>query len=558
MRNNILTFLKVFPLFFFIIFIATFGLLQGYFQQDEWMGIADVMLSYSRPWWYPYLPWVHFSPIGVFIWSTLYKVFHLQAQFYFLIQLIIHASCATFVYILTTKITKKKAVGLLTALLFLTNARAHQAFTHLAIFHTTTLAMFFILLFFVFLSGIKSKVLSFKNALILTLIFIAAVATREEGFIIIPIAIAYLFCFDKNKICKKNIIPLGIFSIGVVAFLAVRIFAQMLNPVPVPLKYQITGSGAKYNMATVPVKFVVQNLIYSERFVLFFVANTQKAYPEIDSFFTSHAPIMDAGFFYVFSMMAIIFAFWLWRVRPKRMGPMLIFLFTWIFANAFILSFVGRQLSVIEPRYLYFSSFPVLCLLSIFLYTMFISQDKLKIINVAKKIFVIFILGLLVFTSVEEIRGAVRRQIVDGEAKKKIIKSLLTVHPTLSKNTIFYVKCKVECYRNNRDFGISNQNVLPFSSGPGMNFLVVYASVQGQEKDWGQFFTNLFLFNTFSEDYKKIGDRSFGYFVTKSKLEETLKKNKLSTDIVVALEIDESTYNFKDISKEFRKTIFQN
>lgn len=558
MRNNILTFLKVFPVFFFIIFIATFGLLQGYFQQDEWMGIADVMLSYSRPWWHPYLPWVHFSPIGIFIWSTLYKVFHLHAQFYFLIQLIVHASCATLVYILTLRITKKKAIALLSGLLFLTNARAHQAFTHLAIFHTTTLAMFFILLFFVFLSSIKNKVLSFKSTLILFLIFIAAVATREEGFIIIPIAAVYLFCFDKDKINKKNIIPLAMFSIGVTAFLSVRMFAQLLNPVPVPLEYQITGSGAKYNMVTIPVKFVVQNLIYSERFVLFFIANTQKAYPEIDSFFASQAPIIDAGFFYVFSMMAIIFAFWLWRVRPTRIGPMLIFLFTWIFANAFMLSFVGRQLSVIEPRYLYFSSFPVLCLLSIFLYTVFISQDKLKIINVAKKLFVIFILGLLVFTSVEEIRVAVRRQMVDGEAKKKIIKSLLTVHPTLSKNTIFYVRCKVECYRNARDFGIPNQNVLPFSSGPGMNFLVTYASVQGQEKEWGQFFTNMFLFNTFSEDYKKIGDKSFGYFVTKSKLEETLKKNKLSKDIVVALEIDESTYTFRDISEEFRKTIFQN
>jgi len=558
MRNNILIFLKVFPVFFFILFIATFGLLRGYFQQDEWMGIADVMLSYSRPWWHPYLPWVHFSPIGVFIWSTLYKIFHLQAQYYFLIQLIVHASCATLVYILTLRITKKKAIAFLTGLLFLTNARAHQAFTHLAIFHTTTLAMFFILLFFVFLSSIKSKVLSFKSTLILTLIFIAAVATREEGFIIIPIAAVYLFCFDKGKINKKNIIPLALFSVGVTAFLGIRMFAQLLNPVPVPLKYQITGSGAKYNIVTVPVKFVVQNLIYSERFVLFFIANTQRAYPEIDSFFTSQAPIMDAGFFYVFSMMAIIFAFWLWRVRPRYIGPMLIFLFTWIFANAFMLSFVGRQLSVIEPRYLYFSSFPVLCLLSIFLYTVFMSQDKYEIINIAKKIFVIFVLGLLVFSSVEEIRVAVQRQIVDGEAKRMIIKSLLTVHPTLSKNTIFYVRCKVECYRNARDFGIPNQNVLPFSSGPGMNFLVTYASVQGQEKEWGQFFTDMFLFNTFSEDYKKIGDRSFGYFVTKSKLEETLKKHKLSKDIVVALEIDESTYTFRDISEEFRKNIFQN
>jgi len=158
----------------------------------------------------------------------------------------------------------------------------------------------------------------------------------------------------------------------------------------------------------------------------------------------------------------------------------------------------------------------------------------------------------LLLTSYEEIRIAVDKQVVDGLAKKQIFKSLLEVHPTLSKNTIFYIQCHVKCYRNG-EFGIPNENVLPFSSGPGMNILVFYSV--GHEKEWSPFFAPDFLFDIFSEGYKKIGDRSFGYFVTKKKLVDTLTKYKISRDTVVALEVNESNYTFRDISKTFRKTL---
>lgn len=555
MNKTLKSFLLVFPIFLIIIFITTWGLLNGYFEQDEWLGIASVMNSHTLPWWSIYVPWVHFSPLGIFFWSTLYNIFHLQAQYYFLIELIVHSSIATLVFILTAHLTKNKTIAALTGLLFLLNGRAHQAFTHLSIVHSTDAAMFFILLFFVYLSSIKEKILSLKKIIILFLIFLAAVLVREEGFIIVPLFVAYLTCFDRFKINKTNFKYFGLLTAGIIIFLFVRVFVQTLNTEPVPVQYQITGSGAEYNLATIPVKFVVQNLIWSERIALFFLNNTKKAYPDIESYFTSQAPIIDAAFFYIFSLIVLIFAFWFWYIKPKRLFPILIFFSVWVLSNAFMLSFVGRHISVVEPRYLYFSSFPVFCLFSIFIYSLYISKSRIKIFNYAKKISVIMLLAVLFLASFQEIRIAVDKMSVSGIAKKKIIKSLHEVHPVLSKNTIFYVKCKVECYRNG-EFGISTKNVLPFSSGPGMNFLVTYAV--GQEKEWGPFFTNEFLFHTFSEGYKKIGDRSFGYFVAKSKLEDTLKKNHLSKNIVVALEINEDNYTFKDISKEFRETIFQN
>lgn len=554
MNRTLKSFLFVFPVFFIIIFIATWGLLNGYFEQDEWLGIASVMNSYNLPWWSIYVPWVHFSPLGIFFWSTLYNVFHLQAQYYFLIELIVHAFNATLVFILTARLTKNKAIAVLTGLLFLLNGRAYQVFTHLAFLHSTDATMFFILLFFVYLSGVKEKIVSLKKIIILFLIFLAAVLVREEGFIIVPLFVAYLICFNRQKINKNNFKYFGLFTIGIIIFLFTRIFAQSLNTESIPVQYQITGNGVEYNLATIPIKFVVQNLVWYQRIALFFLNNSKKAYPDIESYFVSQSPILDAAFFYIFGVIACIIAMWLWKFRPKNIGSYLIFFLTWIGANAFMLSFVGRHISVVEPRYLYFSSFPVLCFISIFMHSLYTSKSKILIFGLVRKIFVITLFVVLLLTSFQEIRIAVDYMSHSGIVKKKVLKSLRKVHPALSKNTIFYVKCKDKCYRNG-ELGIPPENVLPFSSGPGMNILVMYAV--GREKEWGPFFTNEFLFPIFSEGYKKIGDRGFGYFTTKSTLEEALKKNHLSKDIVVALEINEDNYTFTDISQDFRKILFK-
>jgi hypothetical protein len=550
------TFFIIFPIFFVIIFLTTYGLLNGYFEQDEWLGIATVMKSYNLPWWNIFVPGqIHFAPIGVFIWTSLYSIFGLHAIYYYLIELIIHASVATLVFILTLRLTNKKAIATLTGLLFLLNGRAHQGFTHLAIFHTTDTALFFILLFFVYLSGVKDKLFSLKNALILFLIFLGAVCTREEGFIIIPLLVIYILTYGKSKINKKNITPLVLFAVGIVFFLFIRSFAQTLYKEPIALKYQITGNGAEYNLLTLPPKYIVQNMIYSEDIAVFLLNNTQKVYPDIDSYFKSQAPLMDAAFFYIFILLLTAFILWLWFIKPKNIGSILLFCLIWIGANSFMLAFVGRHISVLEPRYLYFSAFPVFCLFSVFVYHLFIHKFNFKPLGILSKSVVVMLIAVLLVTSFQQIRTAVTKMSDSGTVKKKLLANLVQVHPKLSKNTIFYIKCKSTCHRNGDTFGIPNENVLPFSSGPGMNILVTYAAAQHEEKDWGQFFTHEFLFQMFDEDYKRIGDRSFGYFVTKSKLVNTLKRNHLSKDNIVVLEYNEDNYTFKDISKDFNKTI---
>lgn len=554
MNKTLKSFLIVFPFYFGIILLVTWGMFSSYFQQDEWMGFASIIRSYNLPWWDIFVPGtMHFAPLGVLFWSVMYHLFKLQAQYYVLVGLLIHTSVTALVFVLTARLTKNKMIALIAGLLFLLNGRAHQGFTHLAIFHSTDTTMFFIVLFFVYLANIKDKFLSFKNTLILYLIFLAAIGFREEGFIVIPGFWAYLLAFDKAKLNKRNMLHFFLLGVGLVAFLAFRFFAQTLYADPIPVQYQASSDRAVYNLATIPIKMVVQNIIYYQEIAIFFLKHHEKIYPGmVKNIYLDNAPLMDVAYFYIFSLLSCIVAIWMWAIHPKKIGSFLVFFAVLIVSNAFILSFVGFPIFTLEPRYLYYSAFPVFCIIAIFMYTVFVSKSRYRSFDFLKRIFVVALFIVLLTTSYKQIRVAVDQQIRDGVVKKKILASLRQVHPTLSKNTIFYVQCRIKCYRNG-ELGLPLENVLPFPSGPGMVMLVMYS--QGQEKEWGDFFVHYFLFHTFSEDYKKIGDRSFGYFTTKQKLEAALKKNKILKETVVALEYNEENYTLKDISKSFRKTL---
>ena len=149
----------------------------------------------------------------------------------------------------------------------------------------------------------------------------------------------------------------------------------------------------------------------------------------------------------------------------------------------------------------------------------------------------------------------------------------MKVHPTIPKNTIFYVRCKEICYRNS-EFGISNSLVLPFSSGPGWIIMLYYS--RQNEKAYAPFFTRYegetelwdwkvgryvrvknqdFLWDMGAQGYRKIGNYSFGYFVSEDYLRETIKNNNLNKNIVIGLEYDEKNFKITDISQEIRKDL---
>ena len=391
------------------------------------------------------------------------------------------------------------------------------------------------------------------RSFILFCIFLASVFFREDGFMIIPLFGIYLFAFDRQKLNRKNLKAFIWLFIGLVLFIILRSVSQSLNTTPIPISARPAEGSIVYNLVTLPMKFVVQNLISATSIFRFLIGRTEWAYPTLNvSFLQGYAIFMDMVFIVFFNFLIWIFSLWMRIWKNKNKVSYVIFFSLWILLNAAFLSLVGRNLHMVEERYLYLSSVPVLFFTSFFVIYLFTSKDKYKILSVVKKITAVTIVTLLLYTSYIDIQEAVKFKVANANARRTFLNSVLQVHPTIPNNTIFYIQCKVKCYRNS-EFGLSPDWVLPFTSGPGWNILVKYSV--GNEKNWGKFLNNDFLLNLNSQGYRKIGDRSFGYYIDSALLKKTLREKGLDKNMVIALEYDEKDFTVRDISKAFRKSL---
>ncbi len=543
-----------FILFFAIILFFTHGLFGNFFQQDEWGAFGDIIYSYNQPWWiFLISKGVHFNPLGLYFWLILYKVFVLNSQYYVLIELLMHALATLLVFIFTSKISKNNRIGFLTATLFATNGRAYEAFMHLAIFSTTISSFIFIVLFFIYLASIKEKYFAIKNIFILFGLFLCSVLFREDGFIIVPLLVVYLLTFDREKLNGRNIKAFMYLAVGLFLFLIIRVVSQAFNIDPIPKESSFDFNSVIYNLLSLPIKLVVQNLISAAGVFNLLINKTSWAYPSISVSFVQAYPVfMDLAFISLFSVIVWIFAASMFFWKNKDKLKYIIFFSCWILLNAIILSFAGRNLNIVDERYLYLSSVPVLFFTSLFIVFLFSSSGKFKVADKFKKVVAVIILVLLFYSSYSQIQAAVKYKVTGGYARRTFLNNVKAVHPSIPNNTIFYIVCKVKCYRNS-EFGLSPDWVLPFSSGAGWNILVKYSV--GNETTWGKFLNHDFLLNLNSQGYRRIGDRSFGYFTDIGLLKNVLKENKLSSGVVIALEYNEQDFSVKDISKKVRQEL---
>src|SRR5579862_3992486 len=108
-----------------LIFIYTQGLFNTYFQQDEWNGFGLVIsLSHMSWWsWFGIIGYYHVIPLSQYFWYILYKLFGFQAVYFAMTAYLLHVISSFLVYRLTKKLSNSEWVGIISAVLFATNAR---------------------------------------------------------------------------------------------------------------------------------------------------------------------------------------------------------------------------------------------------------------------------------------------------------------------------------------------------------------------------------------------------------------------------------------------------
>ncbi len=568
--------LFVFAFLAILIVIFTNGFLNTYFQQDEWNGFGVIITLANKPiWaWFNLATSLHFFPLNSLTWLMMYRVFEYNAVYYILTAIIIHIIASFLVFILAKKLSSSMFVGVLTAVLFATNSRARTAFLHLGVFSNTVPFFIFVILFFIYLLNIaKKSVYGIKEAVILLLLFFSAVFFREEGVILIPLLPAFLYVYNKVALNKKNIKFFLVFYGFSTAFFIYRIYLQFITP----HADQISGKSFfltyLYNALTFPFKLIVQNIVDGYYDVMLFVIKHYNViYPFEIPFQVVTTVLFDLAILLLFIIIAFLFIIFTKGIKDKVFWKHIQFFLFFILINAGMLATIGRRMERIEERYLYLSGFAVLFIFSLIAYKIYTTKTGNKLYNLGKKLFVSITIIIIIFSSYFVMQEEIKIHQLQGQVRKQIISNIVKLHPTIPKKTIFYIKCKEVCVRN-VEFGVSNNLVLPFSSGPGWIILLQYAKEnesayhkffsyngQGIVWDWkvGKFAKTQvkeFLWDMGSQGYREIGDYGFGYYTDINLLQEVLLKEKLSKNVVIGLEYDEKKFIIKDVSKDIQNKL---
>ncbi|HSX09832.1 MAG TPA: hypothetical protein VLF93_06780 [Candidatus Saccharimonadales bacterium] len=544
-----------------LIFFYTRGLFNTYFQQDEWNGFGLVISLSHQPWWswFGILGFYHVIPLSQFFWYILYRVFGYQAFYFALTAYLLHVVASFLVYQVSKRLSKNELVGILTAVLFATNGRASDAFTHLAVFPATVTCFIAMMAFILYLTKFtKENVITLKDTIVLLLIFLTAILLREDGFMLIPLLLCFFFVYNRKIFSKKNILFFVSFFALVVITFGMRIFIALHEPSTL-----VTTDDPHhiylYNLVTFPFKLIVQSLV-EIYYVLDYVVS------HITLFYSSSSAIIpppiintvgtDFIILVLFNFIVVLFVFLTYKMKDTLLWKNISFGLLWILINAGLLAGVGRYMFVIEQRYLYHASFVTSFIISLIFVAVWQRKNGHWVLQLLRRLLMIGIVIFLLMTSYQELHAKMQIWQQWGQARQSIVKSLITLYPTIPHNTIFFVQCQGTCHRNS-EFGLPNTVVLPFSSGPGWIFMLQYA--RQNEDAYAPFFATVngkqFLWDYGTQGYEKKGDYGFGYFIDKKLLTETLKKNKLNKNIVIGLEYDESNFTFHDISKEVKREL---
>ncbi len=566
--------------FIFLLVICIFyqwGFWNTYFAQDEWNGFGVAIFHAHQPlWqWFNMSTSLHFFPFNILSWLGMYKAFGYQVEYYVLVAILLQTIASYLVFVLTSKLSKSNLVAVLTALLFLTNSRSRTAFLHLGVYLNTIPFFIFIILFFIYLAKIiKKPQLGLKDAVVLLKLFFCSAFFREEGVILIPLLPVFLFIYNKKAFAKENIKFFVVFYTFAISFLIYRVFLQLANPGADSISSRTFFQTYLYNVTTFPYKLFVQNIIDGYYTVQLFVINSVSfLYPTKLPFEAVNTALLDFVFLIIFNIFAVAFFIITRNVKDKLFWKNIIFCCILVVFNAGILAAIGRSMVRIEERYLYFSGFAVLFIVSLLLVHIYNNKSRNYFLSLAKKAGVLVIIIYFLVSSYSRIQEDIRVAQAQGQVRKQIVSDINRLHPTIPKDTIVYVKCKEQCIRNS-EFGLSNEIVLPFSSGPGWIILLQYAKdneevyepffkrYNGEGVVWswqtGEFKKSPvkeFLWDMGSQGYRKINGYGFGYFTDIDLLRKTLRENSLKKDIVIGLEYDEKAFIIREVSAKVQKEL---
>lgn len=529
--------------------ISYLKVLNGFFQQDEWLGYSEFILR--RGYNLSNLLKCFFAPTSIahytpFTLAILYSNRYFFGMNYFphaIISLTLHIIIVFLVYLLSKELMKSKFYAGIVTIIFASFSSGYQATSWvMADIGTHGSTIFGILSIISFINFLNNKN---KKKFILSLVFLLiSLLFKEITLGLLPVMI-YLLWNNKlfKRVEKLKYTKRIIFS-GVIYVLARISMVPMVSSQPSSTGL-IFESQSKikllYDFVTIPIKAVSQSIIPIE--IMRSLAEfTARLFPRsISSEIGSPAFevfVVKRVLEFVSLSLSLIIVF-LVSLKKNRTSIMILGL-VWIVVNSLIFAFSPQRTgitSVIDSRNLYFVSIGA----SLLLTTIF---EKIRRRNkIASIIFVSVILLPNLFFLNRNLSNFVKVSSV----RKEILNHITKVVPQLPQKVVIYTQSSQSYY------GLpEEEKIMPFQSGFGQTLLVWYYQRNKLPTD---FFEDRFLWEIDSQGYKEIDGVGFGYFRDLDLLIDTIKQYNLPIESIVGFYWDGRRNTLEDISEELRVKI---
>lgn len=520
---------------------------QTFYQQDEWLGLGQLMA----------IGWGNIlngnNIIQLFfgdgrpltrVWGTIfYEVFSLQPTPLAIYSITLHFLNTILVYFIIHKLIKNKFFAFLGAWYFSVADVAHQTVTWFgAAFGEQPSSLFIFLSLLLFLFFIENK----RKVYLYTAFFSAALSLyfKENGIFLFPFFLIAPFIFDKKYPVKKllfSYLPLFIFG-GV--FVLYRLLEMLLIRTPSEASVYLTSSTSFILPTLLLRSFLYPLTSFSLSFIPYPIASFVSEwvwklyYPYITQRPDLVFQTVVLDLIALVSTGLLILTFYI-IAHKKEYIKAIIFALVFFLLSIFPYIVISKTYAYLEPRYYYISLLSCGILIAvIFSYINSFLTGKWKILLI-----ILFgIYAVFIRYNIGVVRTDIAYQVDIANERKSFMKQLYTYLPTIRSNTnIFY-------FTGNKSWLVDN-NFTPFQNGFGYTLMVLYYK-SGKIPHYLP--TTEFLWRLQDEGYKRLDGLGYGYYSNYNDLAAFIKLHPEEIQNVHAFYYNRDTKKLMDITDQIQ------
>lgn len=539
------------------------GLLNNFFEQDEWAVFADMIVfsGFSLDEKIRFLfrssgVLSHFIPFTTLISYVLFhKVFRFTYEYYALLSIFLHVVNASLLFLIAKKLSKNTLIAFFAAMLFGIHKLSSQVIIWIAASIGAELStLFFLLSMLSYLLYLEQK----KQIYFISSIplFIFSFLFKETSLTLI-VAYPFLhFWYTKAKniqafLATKATYTLLFFPISVVFVFIFKLTLLFVNPHHAPI---VVGNSTQFP-GIIIVKMIFYPLlalahIFDPVGYLFTIATVfmKAEYPYLAQSaigLRSAETIVPDVLYLLFSVFvcALLLVTIVASKREEDKRTHMVFLFTIALFFISLLPYIPlpRFTTFLEQRYYYTPHIFSAILIS----TLFNYWCRRLLGTIGIGIYIVLMVSIIMLNYLA-INAYLGEKLIVAEKRKVILSQLKEKQPRLVGNkNVFYIT------GSGSDYLIEDLKV-PFQSGFGNVLMVWYYD----EKHFpSEMVDQGYLYQLDDQGYKEIGSSGFGYYFKIEDMKKDLRQGKFSLDHLSAYSWDDKKQQLGDITQETKDAL---